>query len=95
MSFAEYSKIQKNYSPLGDQLKDIRALRPKTAPAQDIQKVRKQILDPQPSLLYLQICLFLIFLSLVTYVVLPSTYAHMLVFLLLCVGVAIGFFLMK
>lgn len=77
------------------ELDAIKPLRPPVAPAQDIQKVKKQILDPQPSMLFLQIALFLVFLSLLGYIVLSPTYAHMVAFVLLCIGVSLGFFLKK
>jgi hypothetical protein len=105
MSFTEYSKIQSDYatyspeSQIATEYKeatdDLKPLRPPTAPAQDIQKIRREILDPQPSVLFLQIALFLVFLGMLMYVFLPAEYAHMITFLLLCVGISIGFFLKK
>jgi hypothetical protein len=47
------------------------------------------------SLLFVQIVLFIVVLALLAYLVLPTAWAHGIVFLLLCVGVAIGFFLRK
>jgi hypothetical protein len=103
MSFQEYSKIQSEYSTYSpqaeykDAAEKVRTLRPKTAPADDIQKLRKDILDPttNPSVLFIQIALFLVFLSLLTYLLVPVGYAHGIVFLLLCVGIALGIFLRK
>jgi hypothetical protein len=103
MSFQEYSKIQSEYSTYSpqseykDAAEKLKTLRPKTAPADDIQKIRKDILSPDanPSILFIQVALFLVFLSLLTYLLVPIGYAHGIVFLLLCVGIAIGIFLRK
>jgi hypothetical protein len=107
MSFSDYSKIQSEYatySPrqeVDDQYKEaidaVKPLRPPTAPAEDIQKVRTDILNPQqrPSVLYIQICLFIVFLCMLSYLLMPADYAHGFVFLLLCVALSIGIFLRK
>lgn len=107
MSFSEYSKIQSEYatySPRGEissQYKEaadaVKPLRPPTAPAADIQKIRSDILNPPqvPGVLFIQICLFIIFLCVLAYLVMPANYAHGVVFLLLCVALSIGIFLRK
>jgi hypothetical protein len=107
MSFQEYSKIQSEYSTyspqadIGNEYKKaaekLKTLRSKTAPAEDIQKLRKDILEPTtgPPVLFIQVALFLVFLSLLAYLILPIGYAHGIVFLLLCVGIALGIFLRK
>jgi hypothetical protein len=107
MSFSDYSKIQSEYatySPrqeVDDQYREaansVKPLRPPTAPAEDIQKVRSDILNPvqAPGVLYIQICLFIIFLCMLAYLVMPTSYAHGVSFLLLCVALSIGIFLRK
>jgi hypothetical protein len=107
MSFSEYSRIQSEYatyspqSEINNQYKEatdaVKSRRPPTAPAEDIQKIRNEILNPiqTPGVLYIQICLFIIFLCLLAYLVMPAGYAHGVVFLLLCVALSIGIFLRK
>lgn len=69
-------------------------LRPPTAPADDLEAARKAIaLDVRKSILFLQVALGLVILALVSYLVLPATWANGIAFLLLCVGIAVGFFL--
>lgn len=72
----------------------LKPLRPPTAPADDLEKARKAIaFDVRRSILFLQVALGLVVLALVSYLVLPATWANGIAFLLLCVGVAVGFFL--
>lgn len=74
----------------------LKPLRPPTAPANDIEiEKRAIVLGQNPTLVVLQVSLFLVFLSLLTYLVLPMDYAHPIVFLLLCGGIAVGIFLVK
>jgi hypothetical protein len=71
-------------------------LRPPTAPADDLEKERKAIaFDVRRSVLFIQVALGLVILALVAYLVLPASSANGVAFLLLCVGVAVGFFLRK
>jgi len=103
MSFSEYSKIQSEYATYSaqDEVKKaadhVTPKRAPTAPAEDIQKVRNDILNPVrvPGVLFIQICLFIIFLCLLAYLVMPANYAHGVAFLLLCVAVSLGIFLRK
>jgi hypothetical protein len=72
----------------------LKPLRPPTAPAEDLEKERRAIaFDVRRSVLFIQVALGLIVLALVAYLVLPASWANGLAFLLLCVGVAVGFFL--
>jgi hypothetical protein len=74
----------------------LKPLRPPTAPANDIEAEKRAIVfGDNPTLLLLQVSLFLVFLSLLTYLLVPVDYAHPIVFLLLCGGIAIGIFLVK
>ena len=97
----EYSKIQSEYagfSAVADAGKKIKkvsdSLRVPRPPVQPnpIQDERSKILHP-PSMVVIQVALFTILLSLVVFMVVPQAYAINLVFLTLCVGVSIGFYL--
>lgn len=72
----------------------LKPLRAKVAPAEDLELERRKIAeDARKPLIYVQLALFIVFLCLVSYVVLPQSWANGISFLLLCVGVAGGFFL--
>jgi hypothetical protein len=74
----------------------LKPLRPPTAPANDIEAEKEAIvLGSPPTIVLIQIVAFLVFLSLLTYLLVPVDYAHPIVFLLLCGGIAIGIFLGK
>jgi hypothetical protein len=100
----EYGKIQGDYAVFNT-TKDastkmkhvtdsLRTFRPPTAPASDIEAERKKILGlTSKNLFFIQIALFLLLLSMVTYLILPAEYAHGIVFLLLCTAISFGFFL--
>ena len=76
-----------------------KVLKPKrlpTAPAEDLSRARELVLNgPTIDILMIQVALFFAVLSLVSFLVLPRDAAQGLTFLLLCTGVAIGFFLRK
>ena len=100
-----YGKVQSDhaiYSNMGvtqairDTSRALKPLRAKTAPADDLEEERRKItLDARESLVLVQLALFLVFLSLLAYVVLPRQWAHGISFLLLCVGIGSGFFLRR
>jgi hypothetical protein len=102
---SSYGRIQSEYATYSSQgLADairttgqaLRPLRAKTAPADDLELERRKItLDARQSLVLVQLALFLVFLSLLSYVVLPREWAHGISFLLLCVGIGSGFFLRR
>ncbi len=74
----------------------LKPLRPKTAPAEDLELERRKIsTDAQQSLTLVQFALFLVFLSLLAFVTLPRAWASGISFLLLCVGIGTGFFLRR
>jgi hypothetical protein len=74
----------------------LKPFRPPTQPSSDLEQERQSILRViQHNLLLIQIVLFLLVLSLLSYLMLPYEYANGLTFLLLCVGIALGFFLRK
>jgi hypothetical protein len=93
---AAYRSVSDAGTVIRDTTASLRVLRAPTAPSSDLEKERRAIsLDLKQGLLFVQVVLFLTVLSLVAYLVLPTTWAHGIVFLLLCVGVATGFFLRK
>jgi hypothetical protein len=76
--------------------KALKPKRPPTAPVDDLSRERQLILQgPGIDVLLIQIALFLAVLSMLSFLVLPRDSAQGLSFLLLCTGVAIGFFLRK
>ena len=102
----EYTRIQSNYSDFKDtkatveKIKEInnslKPMRAPTAPSSDIEKERKAILSIQGhDLFFIQFSLFLLVLVFLSYLTLPTDTAHVLAFLLLSVGVSIGFFLTR
>jgi hypothetical protein len=77
-------------------LETLKPFRPPTAPDSDIEKERKAILkETSVSLVVAQVALFSLVLSLIIYIFIPSSYAHLLVFLILSVAIALVFFLKK
>lgn len=96
---AEYNRIQSEYATyneLKETVEELKPLRPPTAPVDDIAKERKGILQADGrSLLFIQVVLFLVILVMLTYMFVPIDYSHYIAFLLVSVGVALGFFLRK
>jgi len=102
---AGYGQFRSDYATYSDQgLRDtlrateqsLKPLRAKTAPAEDLEMERRKIsADVRQSLVLVQLSLFLVFLSLLSYIVLPRDWAHGISFLLLCVGIGSGFFLRR
>ena len=100
-----YGKIQQDYAvysnmgvtqAIRETSQALKPLRAKTAPADDLAEERRKIsIDARQSLVLIQLALFLVFLSLLSYVVLPRQWAHGISFLLLCVGIGSGFFLRR
>lgn len=102
---ASYGQIKSEYASYSDRgiLNAVRSteqalkpLRAKTAPAEDLEMERRKItLDAQQSLVLVQFALFLVFLSLLAFMVFPREWASGISFLLLCVGIGTGFFLRR
>ena len=102
---SSYGRIQSEYASYSNQGiteairttdQALKPLRAKTAPADDLELERRKIsLDARQSLILVQLALFLVFLSLLSYVVLPRDWAHAISFLLVCVGIGSGFFLRR
>ena len=102
----EYSRIQSEYAAFkttSDAAKDIRDVkdslkqfRPPTAPSSDLETERQAILAIQNRNLYfVQIALFLVVMAMISYMVLPLETANTSALALLCVGIAMGFFLRR
>ena len=74
----------------------LNTMRPPTAPSSDLEKERKAILlIGTQDLFFIQFSMFLLILVFLSYLTLPTDTAHVLSFLLLSVGVSIGFFLTR
>jgi hypothetical protein len=72
----------------------LKPLRPPTAPADDLSRERPLILrGPGINLLMIQVALFFVVLSLLSFLFLSRDAAQGITFLLLSTGVALGFFL--
>jgi len=95
----EHESIQSRYadfSVLETANKELKPLRPPTAPAEDLSRERQLILQgPQVDMLMIQIALFFVVLSLLSFLFLSREAAQGMTFLLLSTGVALGFFLRK
>jgi hypothetical protein len=91
--YAEFDAADTTLKATNDQLKP---LRPPTAPADDLALERQLILyGPKMDMLMIQIALFFAVLSLLSFLFLSRDMAQGITFLLLCTGVALGFFLRK
>ena len=74
----------------------LKPFRPPTAPSSDIEKERKEITDiAKRNLFFIQAALFLVVLAMLTYLMFPLETANLIAFALLCVGIAMGFFLRR
>lgn len=90
---ATYSEIQE---AIRETEQSLRPLRAKTAPAEDLERERRAIsTEVRKHMFFAQLGMFLVSLSLLSYIVLPPVWAHGITFLLLSVGIATGFFLRK
>lgn len=92
--YATFRAGQQDVEKMKEIVDSLRPMRPPTSPKSDIEAERKAIVDiVTQNILLLQIALFAVFVALLTYVILPASYAHGVSFLVLCVAVAAGFFL--
>lgn len=100
---SQYGAIESDYASYEGEAGAVREVadslkphRPKTAPQDDLEKERRAITEAvQKNFLVIQISLFLVFVALFSYIVLPIDYAHTIAFLLLISGVMVGIFLRK
>jgi hypothetical protein len=94
--YAAFREGQDDIKKMREVIDSLKPMRPPTAPKSDIEMERKAIVDiVTQNILILQIALFAVFLCLLSYVILPAAYAHGISFLVLCVAVAVGFFLIE
>lgn len=94
-SYAGYNSMQKNVDMLTQTIQDLKPMRSETAPGSELEKERKKIID----LSYwktrvVQVALLTVLVCLVVYLVVPVPLAHGIAFLIACVGIAVGIFLM-
>lgn len=72
----------------------LRPLRPPTQPATDIETMRLSTLQlANQSARPIQLCLFFIILTIIEYLILPSSVVHGAAFLTLCVGLSLAIYL--
>lgn len=101
-----YSKIETDYAVFSEKKKlvdeiqkannALKPMRPPTAPASDLEMERRLITDDaKRSLYFIQVALFLVVLVMLSYFVFSLDTANLIAFALLCVGIAMGFFLRK
>lgn len=91
--YADFTEANKE---LEETTKTLKPRRPPTAPAEDLSRERQLLLQgPGIDILMIQVALFCAVLSLLSFLVFSRDVAQGVTFLLLCTGVAIGFFLRK
>jgi hypothetical protein len=93
--YANYSsgtEVAKKIKEVTDSLKP---MRPPVAGSEINLERRKLLETSQPNMLVIQVALAVAVLCLLTYVFLPANSAHIVAFLFLSVGVAVGIFLKK
>ena len=91
----ESAKYVEHYT-VQEAAESLKPLRPPTAPASDLARERKAILESSaPNFLLIQVELAIVILGLLVYAFLPLEVAPGLTILLLSVGVAVGIFLRK
>jgi hypothetical protein len=102
----QYNRIQSQYanyssgSEVAKKIKEVtdslKPMRPPVAGSDEINLERRRILETsQPSMIVIQVALAVAVLCLLAYVFLPANSAHIVAFLFLSVGVAVGIFLKK
>lgn len=102
----EFSRIQSEYANYKDKdsaarevervKNSLKPFRPPTAPSSDLEKERKEITElAKRNLFFVQVALFLVVLAMLSYFMFSLETANLLAFALLCVGIAMGFFLRR
>jgi cation transport ATPase len=102
----EFSRIQSEYASFKEKDSTVREIervknslkpfRPPTAPSSDLEKERKEISEiAKRNLFFVQAALFLVVLAMLSYVMFSLNTANLIAFALLCVGIAMGFFLRR
>lgn len=94
--YAGYKSMQENVNLLEQTMQDLKPMRRPTAPASDMEVERKKIIQiSNEQVLLAQVALFTVLVCLVVYFVAPVPLAHGIAFLVACVGIAVGIFLMS
>lgn len=102
----EFAQIQSQYATYkeGDAVareiervkNSLKPFRPPTAPSSDLEKERREITElAKRNLFFVQVALFLVVLAMLSYFMFSLDTANMIAFALLCVGIAMGFFLRR
>lgn len=93
---ASYVSAQQGVQALQEITDALKPMRAKVAPGAAIELERKNILEVHGySLFLVQLALAILVASFISYLTLPTDYAHAITFLLLCTGISVGFFLRK
>lgn len=93
---SRYADFQEANDALESTTRALKTKRAPTAPDGDLSAARSLVMyGPKIDVLLVQIALFLAVLSLISFLVLSREFAQGVTFLLLCTGVAVGFFLRK
>ena len=93
---ASYVSAQQGVQALQEITNALKPMRAKVAPEAAIELERKNILEVYGySLFLVQLALAILIASFISYLTLPTDYAHAITFLLLCTGISVGFFLRK
>ncbi len=101
-----FSKIETDYAVFNENKKlveeirktneSLKPMRPPTAPSSDLEKERREITEiAKRNLFFVQAALFLVVLAMLSYFVFSLDTANLIAFALLCVGIAMGFFLRR
>ena len=94
--YASYTSVADAAASIRTTQEQLRKVRPPTAPASDLDKERREISEiAKRNMFFVQVALALVVVALLGYLVLPIEYAHGIAFLLLCVGISVGFFLRR
>jgi hypothetical protein len=95
MNYAGYNSMQKNMDLISQTIQDLKPMRPETSPSSDIELEHRRILGiTNKQVRMAQVGLFTVLICLVVYLIIPVPYSHGVAFLIACVGIAVGIFLM-
>lgn len=88
--------ISTSKSTIQEVIDSLKPFRPPTAPSSDLEKERKEITElAKRNLFFIQAALFLVVLAMLSYFMFSLDTANLIAFGLLCVGIAMGFFLRR
>ena len=93
---SRYADFQEANEALESTTRALKTKRAPVAPADDLSEARSLVMyAPKVDILLVQVALFLAVLSILGFLLFPREVAQGVAFLLLCTGVAVGFFLRK